>query len=175
MKSRRTDLDGFDTKILDHLQQDARRPLRQISELVHLSTAAVQRRIRRLEDIGIIDTVVAVLNPAKLGRYTTIIVEVTLESERIDLLEKTRKSFLACPQVQQCYYVTGETDFFLILTVETMEQYDEICQALFHDDSNVRRFRTVVCMKQVKSGLRIPVAALSDKPGGFTGGEALTG
>ena len=175
MKSRRTDLDGFDTKILDHLQQDARRPLRQISELVHLSTAAVQRRIRRLEDIGIIDTVVAVLNPAKLGRYTTIIVEVTLESERIDLLEKTRKSFLACPQVQQCYYVTGETDFFLILTVETMEQYDEICQALFHYDSNVRRFRTVVCMKQVKSGLRIPVAALSDKPGGLTGGEALTG
>lgn len=175
MKGRRTDLDGFDAKILDHLQQDARRPLRQISELVHLSTAAVQRRIRRLEDIGIIDTVVAVLNPVKLGRYTTIIVEVTLDSERIDLLEMTRKSFLACPQVQQCYYVTGETDFFLILTVESMEQYDEICQTLFHDDRNVRRFRTVVSMKQVKSGFRIPVAARLGRPGGSVGDETLAG
>lgn len=174
MKSRRTDLDSFDTKILDHLQQDARRPLRQISELVHLSTAAVQRRIRRLENIGIIDTVVAVLNPAKLGRYTTIIVEVTLESERIDLLETTRKSFLACPQVQQCYYVTGETDFFLILTVESMEQYDNICQTLFHNDHNVRRFRTVVSMKQVKSGVRIPVSGLSDRPDELSGDRALT-
>jgi Lrp/AsnC family transcriptional regulator, leucine-responsive regulatory protein len=108
-----TDLDSFDRKILDCLQTDARAPLHKIGEAVHLSTAAVQRRVKRLEGAGVIDAVVAVLDPAKLGRRTTIIVEVTLESERNDRLDIIRRKFLACPQVQQCYYVTGDSDFVL--------------------------------------------------------------
>jgi DNA-binding Lrp family transcriptional regulator len=152
-----TDLDSFDRKILDCLQTDARAPLHKIGEAVHLSTAAVQRRVKRLEGAGVIDAVVAVLDPAKLGRRTTIIVEVTLESERNDRLDIIRRKFLACPQVQQCYYVTGDSDFVLILTVGSMEEYDDIAQLLFHDDDNIRKFRTIVSMKRIKSSFRIPV------------------
>ncbi len=159
MTLHRTDLDDFDLKILDCLQNDARAPLRSIGAVVNLSTAAVQRRVKRLEGSGVIDGVVAILNPARCGGRTTIIVEVTLESERMDLLEATRRRFAACPEVQQCYYVTGDSDFVLILTVATMEDYDRLAQSLFHDDANVRRYRTIVSMKRIKSSFRIPVEA----------------
>lgn len=153
------DLDDYDLRILDRLQTDARAPLREIGEQVHLSVAAVQRRIKRLERQGLIDSVTAVLNPGKIGPFTTLIVEVSLESERADLLDATRRSFLKCPHVQHCYYVTGESDFVLIINVGSMEQYEEIARDLFHENGNVRRFRTIVSLKCLRASLRVPLAS----------------
>jgi len=155
------ELDEFDRRILDILQIDARLPLRKIGEAVHLSTAAVQRRVKRMETEGIISTSVTVLDPTKLGSRTTVIVEIALENERSDLLDKTRRQFLACPHVQQCYYVTGDADFVLIMNVGSMEEYGNIAQSLFHENPNVTRFRTLVALRNVKVGLNIPMSIYS--------------
>ncbi|WP_159712857.1 Lrp/AsnC family transcriptional regulator [Geminicoccus flavidas] len=150
-------LDRFDRAILAILQEDNTTPQRRIGELVHLSTAAVQRRIRRLEQTGVIQANTAQLDPARLGRAITLIVEISVESERLDLLDATRARLAAAPEVQQCYYVTGASDFVLIVTVTTMAEYQALTRRLFFADGNVKSFRTHVVMDRIKTGTRIPV------------------
>ena len=72
------------------------------------------------------------------------------------------RSFLACPQVQQCYYVAGEFDFVLAMACRSMEQYAELTRQLFFESNNVKRFRTLVSMSNVKVGLEVPVDLAAD-------------
>lgn len=153
------DLDRFDLAILDILQRDNATPQRTIGEAIHLSAPAVQRRIKRLEESGVIQANVAVVDPALVGRPVTVLVEVQIESERVDLLDAAKASFAAAPEVQQCYYVTGEADFILVLTVATMGEYEAVARRLFFENHNVKRFRTFVAMGRVKVGLSVPIPA----------------
>jgi DNA-binding Lrp family transcriptional regulator len=150
-------LDRFDRAILAILQEDNTTPQRRIGERVNLSAAAVQRRIRRMEESGVIEANVARVDPAKLGRAIGLVVEVSIESERLDLLDAAKARFAAAPEVQQCYYVTGETDFVLIVTVADMTEYQALTRRLFFADGNVKSFRTHVVMDRVKTGGAIPV------------------
>lgn len=150
-------LDRFDRAILAILQEDNTTPQRRIGERVNLSAAAVQRRIRRMEESGVIEANVARVDPAKLGRPISLVVEVSVESERLDLLDASKARFAGAPEVQQCYYVTGETDFVLIVTVTDMAEYQALTRRLFFADGNVKSFRTHVVMDRVKAGSAVPV------------------
>lgn len=151
-------LDRFDRAILAILQRDTTTPQRRIGAAVNLSAAAVQRRIRRMEQHGVIQVHVAVLDPARLGRLITLVVEVSVESERLDLLDAAKARFAQAPEVQQCYYVTGESDFVLVITVASMAEYEALTRRLFFADGNVQRFRTQVVMDRIKTGTELPVA-----------------
>ncbi|AIC21141.1 DNA-binding protein [Pseudomonas chlororaphis] len=151
-------LDAYDLKLLAELQRDARTPQSELGLRVNLSTAAVNRRLKRLSDEGGIERYSAVIAPEALGYELSIIVEVEVESERIDQLDALKRSFQACPQVQQCYYVAGECDFVLIFTVRNMAQYNELTRELFFENNNVKRFKTLVAMSRVKVGLDVPTA-----------------
>ncbi|PMY65478.1 MULTISPECIES: Lrp/AsnC family transcriptional regulator [Pseudomonas] len=151
-----TSLDTYDLKLLAELQRDARTPQSELGLRVNLSTAAVNRRLKRLSDEGVIERYSAVIAPEALGYELSIIVEVEVESERIDQLDALKRSFQACPQVQQCYYVAGECDFVLIFTVRNMAQYNELTRELFFENNNVKRFKTLVAMSRVKVGLDVP-------------------
>ncbi len=121
------ELDAFDRRILTLLQKDNHMPQRDIAEAVGLSSSAVNRRIAALEAAGVIRANVAVVDPAKVGRPISIIVEVAVESERLDLLDQVRRRFEQSAAVQQVYYVTGDVDFVLVVTVagEEAEPQDE--------------------------------------------------
>lgn len=151
------ELDDFDRAILKIVQQDNKTPQRLIGEAVNLSSPAVQRRIKRLEQSGVIRSNVAVVDPAKVGANITIMVEVEVESERADLTDAIKKSFIESDEVQQCYYVTGQFDFILIMTVATMSRYEQLSRDLFFDNPNVKRFRTYVVMDRVKTGSAVPL------------------
>ncbi|MEO5760151.1 MAG: Lrp/AsnC family transcriptional regulator [Mesorhizobium sp.] len=150
-------LDSFDLAILSVLQKDNTTPQRLIGEAVNLSAPAVQRRIKRMEQTGVIAANVAVIEPAAVGQPITIFVEVELESERAELIDAAKRQFSAAPEVQQCYYVTGEADFILIITVADMSEYEALTRRLFFDSNNVRKFRTFVAMDRVKVGLTVPL------------------
>lgn len=150
-------LDEFDLKILAILQCDNTTPQREIGEAISLSAPAVQRRIKRMAEGGVISANVAVIDPEKVGRPITVIVEIAVESERVDLLDAAKASFAAAPEVQQCYYVTGEADFVLVVTVASMAEYEALTRRLFFANPNIRRFRTLVAMDRVKAGLTVPV------------------
>lgn len=156
-KSTESSLDAFDLAILKILQKDNAVPHRVIGERVNLSAPSVQRRIRRMEQGGVIAANVAVVDPAKVEFPLTIIVEVELVSETAAGIDSIKKLFTETPQIQQCYYVTGEVDFVLLMLVRTMAEYEELTRSLFFENEIVRKFRTFVSMDRVKSNMEIPL------------------
>jgi Lrp/AsnC family transcriptional regulator, leucine-responsive regulatory protein len=150
-------IDHFDRRILALIQTDSRMPQRDIAERVHLSASAVNRRVAAMEAAGVITGHVAVVDPAAVGRPITIITEVSVESERADLLDAAKARFTTAPEVQQVYYVTGESDFVLIITVPDMKAYEQLTRRLFFAEGNIRRFRTMVVMDRCKATLAVPV------------------
>ncbi|RDV00462.1 Lrp/AsnC family transcriptional regulator [Trinickia dinghuensis] len=152
-----TSLDSFDRKLLMELQENAQIPQNELGARVNLSTAAVNRRLRRLSEAGIIERYAAIVSPDKVTYNLTIIATVEVESEQLDHLDAMRRSFTQCPQVQQCYYVAGEWDFVLIFTARSMDEYTELTRQLFLSNNNIKRFKTLVSMSRVKVGLSIPI------------------
>jgi DNA-binding Lrp family transcriptional regulator len=151
-------LDDYDLAILDILQRDNTTPQREIARLVHLSAPAVQRRIGRLRESGVIRKEVAVLDANALGRPLTLTVEVHVHDEHPDRTAQLRERIKLEPAVQQCYVITGEADYLLIITASTMADYEALTERLFRNDPNVRRFRTSVALGNLKMGLEVPLA-----------------
>ncbi len=150
-------LDRFDLVILEILQRDNTVSQRDIAQAVHLSAAAVQRRVARLRENGVIKAEVAVLDANRVGRPLTLIVEVHVHDEHPSRTADLRQRILAEPAVQQCYPITGEADYLLVVTAATMADYEALTERLFTADSNVRRFRTSVALGTLKTGLHVPL------------------
>ncbi|NOE20015.1 AsnC family transcriptional regulator [Ruegeria atlantica] len=147
-----TQLDDFDRAILRILQQDNKTTQHKIGEAVNLSAPSVQRRIRRMEAEGVIRANVAVVDPAAVGLQLTIFVELELVSETPDEIDAVKKSLLNAQEVQQCFYVTGEVDFMVVVVVESMADYEDFTRRMFFENGNIRKFRTFVSMDTIKSG-----------------------
>ena len=150
-------LDDADLTILRVLQSDCRVGLERLSQACNLSVPSVQRRLKRLRESKLIREEVAILDPAYFDYKMTFIVLVELDRETLQQLDLFRKRAKAEPQVQQCYYVTGEADFILICTAKDMQDFEALTHRLFFENSNVRRFRTSVTMDRAKVGLSLPI------------------
>lgn len=148
-------MDDKDLHILRLVQDNARLTAETISERVGLSPAAVQKRLKKLREAGVIEREIAVLSPKKLDRDLTVIVEVLLERENRQQLEEFKKRMRTAPSVQQCYYTTGEADFLLILSVRDIKEYEAFTQEHFFDASNISRFKTSIVMDRVKRSLDV--------------------
>jgi DNA-binding Lrp family transcriptional regulator len=151
-------LDKFDRQLLNLVQQDASMPAERLAEQVPLSPSAIQRRLRRLREQGVIMRDLAMLDPAKIGPNNFFIVTLEVEREHPELLEKLRTWLAQHQQIQQAFYVTGEADFVLIVTAPDMAAFDALMSALMKDNTNVKRFTTNVCLGLLKRGLNIPVS-----------------
>ena len=151
------DLDPSDTIILRMLQDNAREKLETIADESGLSVATVQRRLKRLRDTGTIMTESAHISPDIAGYPMTFLILVELERERIDQLDAFRRKARREPQIQQCYYITGEADFALIALARDMKDFEALTQKFFFDDPNIKRFRTSVVMDRTKVGQTVPL------------------
>lgn len=159
------ELDDADRSLLAALQENARLGLEALAEACGLSVASVQRRLKRLRGERVIEREMAIIDPAAVGQAMSFVVMVELERERLDQLDAFRRAARAEPQVQQCYYVTGEADFTLICTARDMADFEALTHRLFFENANIRRFRTSVVMDRTKVGLSLPLAQeKSDAP-----------
>ncbi|PHQ71807.1 MAG: ArsR family transcriptional regulator [Sneathiella sp.] len=150
-------IDSTDRKILNLLQKDNRLSAEELGAKIGASRSSIQRRIKQLRTEGIIEADISIIKSSAFGQRMTFIVEVELERERIDLLDEFRRSALALDEVQQCYYVTGHTDFILIVTAANMEDYEIFTRRVFIENPNIRRFHSNVVVDRVKVGLHIPL------------------
>lgn len=148
-------MDDKDLHILRLVQGDARLTADALGGEVGLSPAAVQKRLKKLRDGGVIERDIAVLSPAALGREMTVIVEVILERENLAQLDAFKRKMRAAEGVQQCYYTTGEADFILVLVVRDLKEYERFTQDYFFEESNISRFKTSIVMDRVKSSLDV--------------------
>jgi DNA-binding Lrp family transcriptional regulator len=152
-----TTLDDFDLRILARYQHDTQVPARAIGQAVGLSAAAVQRRLKRLRAVGVIRREVAEVAPSAVGLPITCVVAVDLDRERAADLDQFKRKMLGLAEVQQCYYVTGQTDFVLVVLVATMEAYEAFTRRWLLDDDNVKSFTTSVVLDRVKTGVAVPL------------------
>jgi len=150
-------IDDIDRKILAIIQEDARRSAESIGTDIGLSASAVQRRIARLREDGVITAEVAIVDPRCVGRSLTMIVDIEVERERPELMAVLKRWIAAEPAIQEAWYVTGDGDFVLIVCMRDVEDYDALMQKLVAENSNVRRFRTRVALGTLKRGCVVPI------------------
>jgi DNA-binding Lrp family transcriptional regulator len=150
-------LDSFDLSILRIIQKDNTVPQRVIAKQVNLSAPSVQRRIKRLEASGFIAAQTATLDPARFGLALTIVVQIELNVETGGAIDLVKQSFVDAPEIQQCYYVTGEADFVLIILVQDMSEYEALTQRLFFSNETIKKFKTFVAMDRTKVSLEIDI------------------
>ena len=148
-------LDEFDHRLLELLQRDAGQTLTALGEAVGLSASAVQRRIKRYRESGLMRQV-AVLDPAMLGNVTLATVLVALERESAKQHAALYARLRAAPEVQQCYVLAGEWDYLVILATTGVAHCREVAERLFASDDNLKRYETRMVFEPVKLGLSLP-------------------
>lgn len=153
-------LDETDHRLLDELQADAGRTLRQLGDLVGLSPSAVQRRIGRYRTSGLLSRTAAVLDPALSPNLVLAVCLVKVERESRRLHEVFQRRLLAAPEVQQVYSVYGEWDYVVVLATSGMAHHNEASERLLTDAPNVRRYSTLFVFEPIRTGSAIPTQAL---------------
>lgn len=157
MDATMTEIDAFDVKLLNLVQEDRSKTSETLAEHVGLSATACQRRLKRLRDEGVIAREVAVVDPEKVGRKLTVIVEVILQHGRPDIVDDFKRRMMKLPEVQHCYYVTGASDFVLVVVTEDMKAYEGFIHRVLYASKSIQRFETTVVMDTVKTGLAVPL------------------
>ena len=152
-------MDSFDVKILNIIQQDNRLSTEKIADQVGLSSSAVQRRLKRLREERIIEAEVAIVSPEAVGRSLTAIVGVIIDKDRpLSLaLSEFKKLMLNTPEVMQCYDVMGEFDFIVLISTKDMPEYESLSRKLFMENPNIRRYKSSLVIRRVKSETMIPL------------------
>lgn len=119
-------LDPTDRRILQVLQREGRMSNAELAERISLSPSACHRRVQRLETDGYIAGYVALLDPRKMGKPTTVFVEITLNGQSDEVLDAFEKAVARIPDVLECHLMAGSADFLLKLMVENTEDYARI-------------------------------------------------
>jgi Lrp/AsnC family leucine-responsive transcriptional regulator len=151
------ELDAADRRILQHVQRNSRLTATELADVVGLSPSACHRRLAALRAAKVIEAEIAIVDPRAVGRRITMIVTVTLEREHSDVITSFKQACRNKAEIMQCYYVTGQSDFVMVLTARSMEAYDAFVETFLFANRNVRRFETMVVMDRVKVGYEVPI------------------
>lgn len=150
-------MDRIDRKLLNLMQRDASRTNVDMADEVGLSPSSCLRRLQRLRKSGVIDKIVAILNPARAGRVIKAVVTVELKLHGEQHMRRFLDLASAEEAVSQAYAVTGATDVVLMLRLRDMEEFDLLCDRLFRDQTNVARFFTMIVIRTAKEETAIPL------------------
>lgn len=153
-------MDAQDRRILEILQQNADVTNAELAERVHLSPSSCLRRVKRLEDQGVITRRVALVDAEKVGRGLTSIIHVILDKHGRRQNEDFIRSLRDEPAVQQAFGVTGEADVVLILRLKDMKECASINERLLNNNPNVVRFHTHFAMESYKDGTAVSLDAM---------------
>lgn len=154
--------DRIDARILEIVQKNNRLTSETIGELTGLSATACQRRLKRLRSEGIIEADVSIVSAKAVGRAIQMLVLVTLERERSDIVDRFKKAIKSSAEVVNGFFVTGDADFVLYITARSMEDYEQFTRRFFYENPEIKGFKTMVIMDRVKAGFAIPVEPPSE-------------
>ena len=154
-------LDKIDRQILRTLQADGRATYDQIAEQVSLSPSTVLRRVKRLEESGVIDRYVALVKPESVGlgltAYINVRLEKNTESHKRNPMDLFRASVQSWPEVVECAALTGEMDYLLRLLVRDMAHYSTFIMDTLLKPPSVQDCKTSFVMDRVKSTTAVPL------------------
>ena len=151
-------IDDIDRRILTVLQEDGRISLADLSARVALSSSPCLRRMRRLERSGIIARYVAVLDQSKLGLPVSVFVSIKLENQRVEALERFKKTIAKWPEVLECYLMTGPRDYLLRIVAADLEAYERFLKQKLTRVDGVSSIESSFALEQVKYSHVLPIA-----------------
>ncbi|MFM2447582.1 MAG: hypothetical protein RIS44_32 [Pseudomonadota bacterium] len=151
--------DATDWRLLDLLQTDASLTNQALAQAAHISPATCLRRVKRLEDEGVIVRRVALLSPGVVGAGLTVFTEVTLDRQGAEHLAAFEARAVQDAAVQQCHRVSPGPDFMLQLQVIDMAAWHQVVQRLFTQDANVRNVKSFFSVHRAKMETRISLPA----------------
>ncbi|OGV42133.1 MAG: AsnC family transcriptional regulator [Legionellales bacterium RIFCSPHIGHO2_12_FULL_42_9] len=143
-------LDKTDKKILNLLQKNNQLTNLELAELVNLSPPPCLRRVRKLREYGVITQDVSLVNPFKVKQNLISFVSITLEKQGDDFLDRFEQKMNECPEVKQCYFISGDVDYLLMVHVEDIDTYNEFVRRVFVNSSNIKSFRSSFCLSRAK-------------------------
>jgi Lrp/AsnC family leucine-responsive transcriptional regulator len=150
-------VDHIDKRLLDIVQDNADLTSEALSEQINLSPSAVQRRLTRLKKDGIIERTVALVDAKAAGRPLSILVEIEIQTEHRQGLDRFQKWIQRADEVQSGWYVTGSSDYVLLVAVRDLEDYNQFIETLMADNPIVRRYTSLVVLRKVKSGFKVKI------------------
>ena len=150
-------LDRFDRAILAELQKDGRISNVQLANVVNLSESACLRRVRALEQAGLIDRYVALLDQKAVGLSGTVFVNIALRREEQSELAAFESAVKDIPEVMECYLMTGEFDYLLRVVVSDMADFERLHNESLTRLPGVARVNSSVAIRTVTKTTELPV------------------
>jgi Lrp/AsnC family leucine-responsive transcriptional regulator len=152
-------LDEIDHRILEALQADGRISNHDLAERVGLSPSPCLRRVRQLEDAGVISGYVALLDPGALGLDVTAFVRVRLDQQGDRHLAAFETSLVALPEVMECYLMTGESDYQLRVLVHSLAEFEDFLRHKLTRIPGVAQVTSSFALRPIVYRTDLPVAA----------------
>ena len=143
-------IDETDKRILKLLQVDGRKTIKDLAQKLNLSTTPTFERVKKLEKAGIIDHSSAVLNAEKIGKTLYAFAHISLKDHSKELVQQFTDQIIKIPQVQECHYVTGDSDFILKILLNDMEGYREFMMNQLFDMSNIAKVESFLSLSVLK-------------------------
>lgn len=155
-------LDKTDRKILDILQRQAKITNAQLSKDINLSPAPTLERVKKLENLGFIESYHAKLNARKLGLGVTTFLSIKLSRHN----QKSTKNFIEkineIPEIIECHYVTGSNDYLLKVVAEDIEAYQYLILNKISEIEHIDNMQTMVVLSTLKDSKVIPIVEPAD-------------
>jgi Lrp/AsnC family leucine-responsive transcriptional regulator len=155
MPAKHYTLDKVDRKLLNLLQKDNRIPTRELAEKLHISQPTCLRRVRDLREMGVISAEVAMVDPFALGYGMLAFLEISLTNQSDAHMQEFEQRMSKEAEVMQCYFVSGEYDYFIVVHVINMDAYYQFVRHVISGSGNVRHFHSRFPMKRAKFATQI--------------------
>ena len=156
-------IDRMDRKILDILQRDCTVPVAEIGKQIGLSTTPCWRRIQKLEEQGVIQKRVAVLNPKEVNVGVTVFVSITTSHHTQDWLDRFHAALKDFPEVVEFYRMSGQVDYLLRVVVPDIERYDAFYKRLI-SKIELSDVSSAFAMEQIKYTTALPLDFAVQRP-----------
>jgi len=149
-------LDIKDRHILSELQRDSRMTMQELAERTGMSSSACWRRVKSLEDVGVIDRYAVIVNPRKAGFGMSSMVHVSLARHEQKNVDHFVREVLRHPEVLECFATSGEADFHLRVVVEDIDAYNAFLDDFVFRLPGVSQVRSNIVLKEIKADTALP-------------------
>lgn len=143
------ELDSIDRSLLNHLQADSRQTNAVLAERVGLSPSATLRRVRSLEETGVIQQYVTLVDREAIQRSTTVFVEISLASQSEPVLDAFEAAVVECPEVMSCHLMAGNADYLVQVACADVEDYERVHRTYLAQMPGVSRIRSSFALRAV--------------------------
>jgi DNA-binding Lrp family transcriptional regulator len=152
-------LDTHSLKLLAELQRDARQTVQQLSERVGLSATPCWKRIKEMEEAGVIRSYAALVDREQVGLHLSVMVEVNLGQHSEALVQRFEEAVKLCPHIAHCVSTTGQADYVLNVLTRGIKEYEQLLHDTLFKLPGVTHLRSSIVLKEIKSGVALPLMA----------------